>query len=79
MYLNNPNSIPIRDAYSTARKTVQQKLRQMEDNWLRNKADEIQEYADRNYMKNFYAGLKEVYGPSSSGSSSECRWVITHN
>ena len=41
MYLNNPNSIPIRDAYSIARKTVQQKLRQMEDNWLNNKADEI--------------------------------------
>ena len=69
MYLNNPNSTLIKDAYNAARRTVHQKLRQMEYNWLSNKADEIQGYADRNDMKNFYAGLKEVYGPTSSGSS----------
>ena len=69
IYLNNPNSTPIKDAYNAARRTVQQKLRQMEDRWLSNKADEIQEYADRNDMKNFYSGLKEIYSPTSSGSS----------
>ncbi len=41
----------------------------MRDTWLSNKADEIQGYADRNDMKNFYAGLKEVYGPTTSGNS----------
>ena len=51
------------------RSTVQQKFRQMQDKWLRNKADEIQSYADRKGMKNFYASLKEVYGPISSGSA----------
>ena len=41
----------------------------MQDSWLSNKADEIQGFADRNDMKNFYDGLKEVYGPTTSGSS----------
>ena len=41
----------------------------MQDTWLRNKADVIQSYADRHDLKNFYDALKEVYGPTSSGSS----------
>jgi len=41
----------------------------MQDSWLNAKADEIQRYADSHDMKNFYSGLKEVYGPTSSGSS----------
>ena len=48
---------------------VQLKLRQIHDSWLNEKADEIQEYADRIDMKNFYDGIKEIYGPMSSGSS----------
>ena len=44
------------------------KLRQMHDSWLSKKAEEIQGYADRNDMKNFYDGLKEIYGPTPSGS-----------
>lgn len=41
----------------------------MQDTWLSNKADDIQAFADRHDMKNFYAGLREVYGPTSNGSS----------
>ena len=41
----------------------------MQDSWLSNKADEIQGFAERNNMKNFYDSLKEVYGPTTSGSS----------
>ena len=51
------------------RSTICLKLRQMQDFWLSNKADEIQGYADRNDMKTFYDGLKEIYGPTTSGSS----------
>ncbi len=40
----------------------------MQDSWLSNKADEIQGYADRKDMKNFYAGLKEIYGPTTTRS-----------
>ena len=66
-YLSSPKSK--KDAYNTIRKTVQQKLRQIQDTWLRNKADMIQSYADRHDLKNFYDALKEDYGPTSSGSS----------
>ena len=41
----------------------------MHDSWLSKKADEIQSAADRNDMKSFYSGLKEVYGPTRSGTS----------
>ena len=41
----------------------------MQDSWLNNKVDEMQDFADRNDMKNFYDNLKEVYGPTTSGSS----------
>ena len=69
-YLSSPKSTSKKNAYNTIRKTVQQKLRQMQDTWLRNKADVIQSYADSHDLKNFYdARKKEVYGPTSSGSS----------
>ena len=55
--------------YNNVRRTVQQKLRQMQDTWLSNKADEIQQYADKHDMKSFYNALKEVYGPTPSGAS----------
>ena len=42
----------------------------MQDKWLSEKADEIQCFANRNDLRNFYNALKTVYGPTSSGSSS---------
>jgi len=68
-YLSNPKSLAKKDALNNIRRTVQQKLRQMQDAWLSNKADEIQGYADRRDYKNFYDALNEVYGPTSSGSN----------
>ena len=65
---SDPTSAAKKAAYTSKRSTVQAELRTMQDAWLSNKAGEIQGYADRNDMKNFYSGLKEVYGPSSSGS-----------
>ncbi len=41
----------------------------MQDDWLSEKADEIQAFADRKDIKNFYSALKAVYGPTSSGLS----------
>jgi hypothetical protein len=41
----------------------------MQDSWLRQKAEEIQKYADTHDMKRFYDAIKEVYGPQSSASS----------
>ena len=42
----------------------------MQDSWLSNKADEIQGFADRKDIKRFYDSLKELYGPTTSGSLS---------
>eukprot|EP00745_Piridium_sociabile_P007473 TRINITY_DN1490_c1_g1_i7.p1 TRINITY_DN1490_c1_g1~~TRINITY_DN1490_c1_g1_i7.p1 ORF type:complete len:702 (-),score=160.58 TRINITY_DN1490_c1_g1_i7:112-2217(-) len=56
-------------AFKDIKATVQRELRQMQDMWLSNKAEEIQSFADRNDSKNFYSALKAIYGPTSSGSS----------
>ena len=68
-HLDDPSSTAKKDTLRNARSIVQQKLREMQDSWLKAKADEIQRCADFHDMKNFYSGLKEVYGPTSSGSS----------
>ena len=67
--LSDPNSQAKKAAYTAIRSHVQQRLRVMQDTWLRSKAEEIQGYADRHDSKRFYHALKEIYGPSTSGSS----------
>ena len=49
--------------------SVQTRLRDMQDSWLRKKADEIQSFADRKDLKKFFDVLKTVYGPQSSGTT----------
>jgi len=68
-HLDDPSSAAKKQAFTFLRKTIQQRLRQIQDSWLSKKADEIQRYADKKDMKNFYSGLKEIYGPSASGTS----------
>ena len=63
------NTSTNRLAYKNSRKTVQQKLRKMQDDWLRGKATEIQKYADTHDMKRFYDAVKEIYGPQPSSSA----------
>ena len=67
--LSDPNSQAKQTAYKSIRSLVQQRLRSMQDTFLRSKAEEIQGFADRNDSKRFYRALKEIYGPSTSGSS----------
>ena len=40
----------------------------MKDSWSE-KDDENQSFADKNYMKNFYSSLKEIYGLTTSDPS----------
>ena len=68
-HLDDPNSTARKDALKNVCRNLQCKLRQLQDAWLSSKADEIQSYADMNDMRNFYHGLKEVYGPTTSGTS----------
>ena len=41
----------------------------MHDSWLSKKAEEIQSFADRTYMKKLHDALKIIYGPKSSGAT----------
>ena len=68
-YLSDTSSISNKAAYSNICKTVQTKLRDMQDSWLSSKADEIQSFADRKDMKKFFDALKTVYGIQSSGTT----------
>ena len=54
-------------AYSNICKTVQTKLRDKQESWLRKKTEEIQSFADKKDMKKFHDALKNMYGPKSSG------------
>ena len=66
-YLSDVSTVPNKAAYSNICKTVQTRLRDMEDSWLSSKADELQSFADRKNM--FFDALKTVYGPQSSGTT----------
>ena len=68
-YLRNTSSVSSKTAYSNICKTVQTRLRDMQDSWLRKKADEIQSFAGRKDMKKFFDALKTVYGPQSLGTT----------
>ncbi|VDM06504.1 unnamed protein product [Schistocephalus solidus] len=50
-------------AFFRCQHLVQQRLREMQDAWMIRKAEEIQGYADRNEMKNFFKAIKAIYGP----------------
>ena len=65
---SNTSSVSSKTAYSNICKTVQTRLRGMQDSWLSKKSDEIQSFADRKDMKKFFDVLKTVYRPQSSGT-----------
>ncbi|KAL8585003.1 hypothetical protein ACOMHN_043639 [Nucella lapillus] len=52
-----------RDKFHHLRREVQKRLRSMKDEWWKNKAEEIQGYADSKNAKLLYSSLREVYGP----------------
>ena len=60
-YLSDTSSVSNKAAYSSIVKTVQTRLRDMQDSWLSSKVDEIQSFADRKDVKKFFDALKTVY------------------
>ena len=66
---DDTSSVSKKAAYSNICKTVQTKLRDMQDSWLRKKTEDIQSFADRKDMKKFHDALKTIYGPKSSGNT----------
>ena len=75
---DDTSSVSKKTAYNIC-KTVQNRLRDMQDSWLSKKAEEIQSFADRNDMKKFHDALKTIYGPKRSGATAQCRWKYTSN
>ncbi|KAK3509681.1 hypothetical protein QTP70_008422 [Hemibagrus guttatus] len=54
-------------AYKVACRQLQQHTRVLKTAWWDRKAEELQRAADRNDMKGFYSGLKEIWGPQKKG------------
>ena len=54
-------------AYKDACRLLQKRTRALKSEWWEMKAEELQRSADRNDMKGFYNGLKEVWGPAKKG------------
>ena len=74
-YLSDTSSVSNKAANSNICKTVQTRLRDMQDSWQSSKADEIQSFADRKDMKKFFDALKTVNASElRNHPSSQCRW-----
>ena len=65
-WLHDKDSQAKHDRLRNIRSKVQSELRRMRDTWWENKAAELQQYADEHNPKKFFAGLKNVYGPTSN-------------
>lgn len=64
-WLSDPLSIPKKQKFQSFRKHVQKKLREMKNDWWAKKAEELQLYADQHATRDFFSGLRMVFGPSS--------------
>ena len=62
-------SVSNKAAYNNICKTVQNRLRDMQDSWLSKKAEDIQSFADRKNKMKFHDALKTIYGPKSYGAT----------
>ena len=65
---DDTSSVSKKAAYNNICKTVQSRLGDMQDSWLRKKAEEIQSFADRKDTKKVHGALQTVFGPRSSGT-----------
>ena len=69
VHQDDTSSVSKKAACSSMFKTVQTKLRNMQDSWLNKKTEEIQSFADRKDMKKFHDALKTIYDPKGSGAT----------
>lgn len=67
-YLANPQSILLKSQFSRIRAKVQRQLRNMENAWWNEKAQELQQFADTNNTHGFYDAAKKIYGPRKHNS-----------
>ena len=63
-WLSNKNSVSKHAAFKQLRRQVQSRTRDLKNAWWADKATEIQQYADNKQTKDFYSGLKSIFGPA---------------
>ncbi|KAJ4942915.1 hypothetical protein JOQ06_005427, partial [Pogonophryne albipinna] len=63
--LKSPSSSSTRQQWQRICRGVQRATRVMQNEWWTKKAHEIQSFADKNDMHNFYNAVKKIYGPIS--------------
>ncbi|KAJ4935415.1 hypothetical protein JOQ06_016948, partial [Pogonophryne albipinna] len=63
--LKSPSSSSTRQQWQRICREVQRATRVMQNEWWTKKAHEIQSFADKNDMHNFYNAVKKIYGPIS--------------
>jgi hypothetical protein len=49
--------------YGEAKTNLRREIRSAKNAWRKNKAEEIQKYADAHDQRNFYEAIKQIYGP----------------
>ncbi len=63
--LKNPSSSTAKQIWQRTQRDLQKSLRTMQNAWWMKKTNEIQSFADRNDMHDFYNAVKSIYGPTS--------------
>lgn len=63
-WLSDKNSASKHNLFKQLRRQVQSRTRELKDAWWADKATEVQNHADNKRSKEFYAGLKSIFGPA---------------
>ncbi|XP_063585355.1 uncharacterized protein LOC134762738 [Penaeus indicus] len=62
-WLSDKNSAPKHAQFKQLRRQVQSRTRELKNAWWADKAAEVQDHANENRTKEFYDGLKSIFGP----------------
>ena len=62
-WLSDKNSASKHSHFKQLRRQVQSRTRELKNAWWADKATEVQNHADNKRSKEFYAGLKSIFGP----------------
>ena len=62
-WLSDKNSASKHAHFKQLRRQVQSRTRELKNAWWADKATEVQNHADNKWSKEFYAGLKSIFGP----------------
>ena len=66
---SHPSSQPLKTKFLQLKARCQRELRNIQNRWWRDKAEELQQYADSRNMRSFFSGVKEIFGPIRKSTS----------